>query len=150
MKRIPGQRENHRIDEETLLQWIYAVREKAGEADRAVVADVQIGQLLAHSPKDPEDDAWPDQVVRNVVEKLEADHIDEGLVIERINMRGVYTKDPYEGGTQERALASQYRGWAEISRARWPRMARVLEAIAQSWEGYAHREDKQAEQEKLG
>jgi hypothetical protein len=29
-------------------------------------------------------------------------------------------------------------------------MARVLKAIAQSWEGYAHREDKQAEQEKLG
>jgi hypothetical protein len=26
MKRVPGQRENHRIDEETLLQWIYAVR----------------------------------------------------------------------------------------------------------------------------
>jgi hypothetical protein len=25
-----------------------------------------------------------------------------------------------------------------------------LKAIAQSWEGYAHREDKQAEQEKLG
>jgi hypothetical protein len=136
--------------EETLVQWIFAVREKAGEADRAVVADVQIGQLLAHSPKDPEDDAWPDQVVRNVIEKLEADHIDEGLVIERINMRGVYMKDPYEGGTKERALANQYRSWAEISRARWPRMARVLEAIAQSWESHALREDTQAEQKKLG
>ncbi len=149
MKRVPGQHEDHQIDEETLLKWIYAVRGKASQADRAVVADVQIGQLLAHSPKDPEDDAWPDQVVRNVIEKLEADHIDEGLMIERINMRGVYTKDPYEGGAQERALASQYRSWAEISRSQWPRMARILEMIVRSWEGYAHREDMRAEQEKL-
>jgi hypothetical protein len=92
--------------------------------DRAVVADIHIGQLLAHSSRDPEDGAWPHRVVRNLIEKLEAEHIEEGLVTERINMRGVYTKDLYEGGIQERALASQYRSWADISRAQWPRMGR--------------------------
>ncbi len=149
MERIPGQRENNQIDEETLLQWAEAVRKKAAEVDRAVVADLQIGKILAHSSEDPVDGGWPNRVVRNVIEELAADNIDEGLMIERINMRGVYTKDLYEGGTQERALASQYHGWAEVSRARWPRMTRVLEMIAQSWEGHACREDVRAEQQKL-
>ena len=37
-------------------------------------------------------------------------------MIERYNMRGTVTKALYEGGAQERALADQYHGWAEISR----------------------------------
>jgi hypothetical protein len=80
---------------------------------------------------------------------LASDNIDQGLIIARINMRGVYMKDLYEGGTQERTLASQYRCWAEISRLQWPRMGWVLEMIALRWEGYAWQEDVQAEQQKL-
>ena len=83
------------------------------------------------------------------VERLAADHIDRGLEVERHNMRGIYNKALYEGGDQERALADQYRGWADTSRARWPRMARVLEIIAEGWEAYARREDAEAEQDKL-
>jgi hypothetical protein len=64
-------------------------------------------------------------------------------------MRGIYNKALYEGGDQERALADQYRRWADTSRARWPRMARVLETIAEGWEAYARREDAEAEQDKL-
>jgi hypothetical protein len=64
-------------------------------------------------------------------------------------MRGVYNKALYEGGDQERALAGQYRGWAAVARAHWPRMARVLDAIAEGWEEDARREDARAEQDKL-
>ncbi len=149
MVQIPGQRENNEIDEETLVQWVYAVRKRAAESDRAIITDQQIGQILAHSPEDPEDKGWPHRAVRNVIEKFAADHIDRGFMIGRFNMRGVYSKAMYEGGDQERALASQYRGWADISRSRWPRMAQVLETMANDWEKQAQREDEQAEQEKL-
>jgi hypothetical protein len=88
--------------------------------------------------------------VRNAIERLAADYIDRGLEVERHNMGGIYNKSLYEGGDQERALAGQYRGWADISRARWPRMARVLETIAEGWDVYARREDAEAEQDKLG
>jgi hypothetical protein len=149
MTRIPGQREENQINEEVLVQWINAVRKKAAEVDRAIIADQKIGAILAHASEDPKDSGWPHQNVRNVIEKLAADEIEQGLMIERYNMRGVVTRALYEGGIQERALASQYRGWADISRARWPRMARVLEMMAQSWEDQGRREDVQAEQEKL-
>jgi hypothetical protein len=56
----------------------------------------------------------------------------------------------HEGGAQERALARQYREWAVVSGVHWPRMTRVLEAIARSWEEHARQEDVRAEQEKLG
>jgi hypothetical protein len=149
MEQIPGQRGENQIDEEAFLQWANAVREKAVEVDRAGLADQKIGQILAHAPEDPEDGGWPHRVVRNILEELAADHIDRGLMIERYNMRGVFTKALFEGGVQERALASQYRHWADISRTRWPRMARVLETIAQDWEEDARREDVRAEQDKL-
>jgi hypothetical protein len=70
-------------------------------------------------------------------------------MIEHYNMRGVHSKAPYEGGAQERVLADQYREWAACSRPRWPKMARVLEAITNHWEEDARREDLRAEQDKL-
>jgi hypothetical protein len=149
MERIPGQREGHDIDETVLLQWIHAVRKQAADRDRAVPADLHIGHILAHATEDPEDASWPHRVVRNVIERLAANDIERGLEVERYNMRGIYKKVVYEGGDQERALADQYRGWADISRARWPRMAQVLETIAEEWEADARREDAQAEQDKL-
>jgi hypothetical protein len=149
MRLIPGQIEGNKIDEEVLLQWLNAVRKKALEVDRAVITDQKIGALLAHVSTDPGDGAWPHQAIRNVIEKLAAEEIEQGLMIERYNMRGIYSKALYEGGIQERKLADQYRQWADTSHDRWPRMAQVLEKIAQDWERHARREDIRAEQDKL-
>lgn len=149
MVQIPGRREGNQIDMKALVEWTDAVRKKATEMDRADVADIHIGQILAHSSEDPEDKAWPHQVVRTVIESLAAEEIEQGLMIERFNMRGVVSKSLFEGGAQEGALASQYRGWADTCRARWLRTAQVLERIAQNWEEDARREDTRAEQDKL-
>jgi hypothetical protein len=137
------------LSESKLVQWVDEVRTKATELDRAVIADQQIGQILAHSPADHEDTGWPCQGVRNMIERLKNDNVDQGLRIARFNMRGAFSKDPYEGGAQERNLASQYREWAGIARAKWPRTSRVLENMAQEWEEDARREDARSEQYKL-
>jgi hypothetical protein len=121
----------------------------ATERDRAVMADQHIGHILAHAAADPDDQTWPHRAVRNAIERLAAEHIDRGLMVERYNLRGVSQKAIDEGGDQERALARQYRDWAARARSRWPRMARVLEAIAQGWEAEARREDARAEQRRL-
>lgn len=147
--RIPGQNEENLIDKEAILKWVRAVRKRAAEVDRAAIADQHIGQLLARSPEDPQDGGWPHEAVRNVIEELAADEIERGLILERHNMRGFYSKPLYEGGRQERILAGQYRDWANLSRKRWLRVARVLDTIAQMWEERARREDIEAEQEKL-
>ena len=146
---IPGQQKGNVIDEALLLAWIYAVRKRAVEVDRAAVTDLKIGDILSHALADPEDGGWPHLTVRNVIEKLAAQNIDRGLIIKRHNMRGIHCKALFEGGAQERELAKQYQEWAEISRTRWPRMARVLATIAKDYKEEARREDARAEQDKL-
>ena len=149
MDSIPGQREGGQLDEEALLRWINAVREKAIDVDRAAIADQYIGKILAHASPDSEDGGWPHQIIRRVIERLGADEIEDGLRIERYNMRGTVTKALYEGGGQERALADKYHGWAEISRLKWPRMARMLNSISKGYQEDAQQEDIRAEQDKL-
>ena len=146
---VPGKSGEQGLDEEAILEWIEAVRTKAAEVDRAALADEFIGHLLAHASTDSEDGGWPDRIVRNVIEKLACDDVDGGVAIERFNMRGVTGRAMFEGGGQERALARQYRHFADISRSRWPRVARLLEMIAEDWDEFGHREDVRAEQDKL-
>jgi hypothetical protein len=148
MSVIPGQHETE-IDEIKLTQWVDAVREKAALQDRAVIADQQIGNILAHSQVDSEDKCWPHRSIRNLLEKLSSDEINLGLKIGRLNMRGVVSRSLYEGGVQERALASQYNEWAILLQTRWPKMSRVLKTMANEWEDQAKWEDTRAEQEKL-
>ena len=64
-------------------------------------------------------------------------------------MRGTVTKHTHEGGDQERAIADQYHGWANLSRAQSPRTARLLDSIAKNYENDAQREDIRAEQHKV-
>jgi len=149
MKLIPGDRGNGEINQTNLVDWIQIVRAKAKEMDRIEVADSHIGGILAHSPPDQGDNGWPHHVVRNVIEQFASPDIEHGIMIERFNMRGTCSKAMYEGGTQERDIAEQYRSWAEISSVQWPRVARFLKATATAWDHDAKREDNRAEQDKL-
>jgi hypothetical protein len=149
MHKLPGLESNGAISESVLADWIAAVRKLGHEQDRAIVTDQQIGHLLAHAPSDPEDGAWPHHAVRTVLEQFCDRQIKRGLMIERHNMRGVYSKSLHEGGAQERDLAAQYRAWAQVSRSKWPCITEVLEEISRDWEEAARKEDIRAEQEKL-
>jgi hypothetical protein len=149
INKIPGQTEGNQINDRVIKKWISDVRTKAADVFRTAVADEKIGEILAHAPKDPQDDGWPHQVVRDIIEILVNDGINNGIMVERYNMRGTFTKSLYEGGAQERALASQYRKWADISRSQWLRTADLLDNIAKGWETDAIREDERAEQDKL-
>jgi hypothetical protein len=146
---IPGTAEDGTLNETELMEWIEQVRKLAVEKDRAVVADITTGAVLAHASNDPEDNAWPHRAVRGVIESLKCQDIERGLSIERFNMRGIYSKAIYEGGAQERALAARYREWANCVRAQVPRVACMLDTIAKGWEEQGRREDLQAEQRKL-
>lgn len=149
MDKLPGRKDNGEIDEGTLADWIQSVRQLASEADRLELAEQHIGQIFAHSANDPDDDGWPHHVIRNMIENLNSEQINKGLMIERFNMRGTYSKSLFEGGTQERLLAEQYRQWAMITRPKWPRVTTLLETMALEWDQHARREDVEAEQDKL-
>jgi hypothetical protein len=146
---LPGRNENGEIDESRLLRWIKVARQRASKEDRAVMTDRTIGGVLAHAEEDPQDQVWPHRGVRHVIDELAAPEIERGIRLERVNMRGVYSKAVCEGGGQERELEAQYRGWAAALRSQWPRTARLMDEIAEEWRREALREDDRAEQERL-
>lgn len=144
---LPGLRDGD-VDLTALRRWIEDVRRLSAEADRADIAEEYIGHVLAHAPSDPADHAWPHRAVRDVIEELHSDRIEEGIRVERFNMRGVVSKAVFEGGGQERALAEQTRGWAATG-ARWPRTAATLRRIARMWDAEGDREDERARQDQM-
>jgi hypothetical protein len=148
MKSLPGFTESAQ-DGGYLRDWIAQARDLAQKADRAVIAEQQIGQMLAYVPADAEDSVWPARAVRDVIEDCASDEIERGIAISRFNMRGVSVKAMYEGGGQERAFASKYRTWAEAS-VSWPRTCAMLRRIAEDWERVAEQADIRAELDQRG
>ena len=119
------------------------MRALAKVADRAVITDQQIGQILAYAPADADDGAWPTKRFRDLIEELAADQIEVGIMISRFNQRGSFRKELFDGGNQERGIAKQYHDWAAAAR-NWPRTKALLERIAEDWDRQAKRADTEA------
>jgi hypothetical protein len=133
-KIVPGSEERGgEVDESALRQWIAATRDLLQKADRIEIGDEYIGQVFAHSPGDA-NGTWPTLPVRNVIEGLGSEAVEDGLVVGIFNKRGVTTRGLAEGGQQERELASQFRELAALIADGWPRTAAALRSVA---EGYA-------------
>lgn len=144
---LPGQNDGN-VDVSTLRKWCNEVRELAKKMDRRAVTDLSIGHLLAHAPSSALDEAWPHESVRTVIEELSSEDVERGVVLERINMRGVYSKALDEGGQQERSLAQQARSWATAMPI-YPRTSAILVRIAEVWDQQAADADIDAEKEAL-
>jgi hypothetical protein len=144
---LPGQVDD-RVDFATLKAWSDEVRQRAALADRSAITDARIGHLLAHAPADPDDQAWPHRAVRQLVEDLSSDEVEQACRIERFNMRGIYSKTIGEGGQQERVLADEAKRWAG-GMPEFPRTANMLSAIADMWCSEGEAADVQAAKEAL-
>jgi hypothetical protein len=119
----------------------------ATEEKRLNVVYSYIGRALAHSVE--LDGVWPQRPVADVIEWLKSEDMEQGIRMERYNMRGVYTKALYEGGTQERELAERYRSWATQIPGSHVRTRALLTAIAESWEADGKRADEEAARDRL-
>lgn len=144
---LPGQ-VGDRVEFPKLKAWSDEVRQRASEVDRSAITDSRIGYLLAHAPIDPEDQAWPHKAVRQLVEQLSSDKVEQAVCIERLNMRGVYSKAIGEGGQQERELAQQAKDWASAM-PDFPRTANMLSSIAKMWSEQGDEADARAAKEAL-
>ncbi len=145
--KVPGTK-NSEIDPDALKRWVTRVRELAAQKDRSAIADEYIGHALAHAPTDDKDGAWPHRIVRDLIEEVASDKMAQGIAIERINMRGVTVRGPYDGGDQERTIAAQARQWSDAASA-WPRTAQMLKAMADGWDRDAEWHDIRARQDQI-
>lgn len=141
MEVVPGA-DGEKIDAAALNKWTDAVRELAAKEDRVKIADEYIGHILAHATGNA-DGTWPHQAICELLERLKSDGVELGILIERHNMRGAFSKAMYEGGNQERGLAVQAADWAKAA-LKWPRAHAMLLQISRSWNEDAKREDERA------
>src|SRR5262249_43482955 len=143
-QRVPGSRPDGSVDEGFLRRWVSAVQTLAENEAWREKADFRIGQVFAYAPGE-QDGTWPCIPVRDAIEEFGSEDLADGFVIGIMNKRGAYWKAPDEGGSQERALAKQFFGWADASKIEWPKTAGSLRRVGDRYEAYARREDAEAE-----
>ncbi|MNJ41600.1 hypothetical protein D3C77_365270 [compost metagenome] len=143
LERIPGQDEaTEELAREKLTEWISIVRRRCFELDRADIADVCLGKLLACAPEG-KDGVWPSEAVRDVMEDLESEEISQGAHTGLYNARGAHWRG--EGGAQERELAAKYRRWAEALHFSHPFVSSsLLMSMVETYEYEAERQDTEA------
>lgn len=141
--RVPGSDDAGHIDHAKLAAWVRRARVLAAEVGRGDIADQKIGNVLSASSKDP-DGAWPQRAVRDVIEDVRSEELENGFIIGHFNSIGVTTRGMHDGGQQERAKAALHRRYAAAVALEWPRTAAMLEKIAESYDHDAQREDERA------
>jgi addiction module HigA family antidote len=142
LRSIPGCDEAGVRDAARLRAWVNAVRDAAAHIDRTTVADVSIGELLSNAPSG-DDGVWPCEPVREVIEDIQSVDMARGVRTGRYNARGVHWRG--EGGGQERALADEYRTWAEALQHSHPFVSsKLLMGLVKTYEAEAAREDTEA------
>ncbi len=146
---LPGLREDGVIDGQALRVWIREALTKLAKEGRREIGETHIGHLLARSPADA-DGQWPAIAVREVFEELQDERIENGLIVEVINRRGVTTRSLEDGGAQERELVAEYNQQADGFSDEWPRTAAILRAIARNYEYQARHEENSAERFRRG
>ena len=141
---LPGQGEAG-LDAAVLANWIGEARRMCAEADRALVGDRLIGELLARCPPDDDDGAWPHTAVRAALESLRNEDIEIGFFRGVMKGRGVTSRGLRDGGALERAEACRYDEWAQTIRRRSPHVARLLGRIADDYRAQARGHDDDAD-----
>lgn len=142
---LPGaDRDTGDIEHERLRAWVLEARRLLRERGRSSIGDQYIGELLSGAPSG-RDGIWPAEPVRDLLEELASEGVEQGVLVGRLNSRGVTVRDPFEGGAQERDSAGRYSDWAQQVEAKRPSTGRVLRQLADSYEREARRHDEEAE-----
>ena len=140
----PGLTEDGYVNAQELREWVDRARRLVAEGGRGAIGDDVIGRVLSGSPSG-QDGAWPVEAIRDVIENVRSRDLESGFEVGTFNSRGVVTKNPAEGGEQERQLTKRYEKHAKAVRDRWPRTAAMLRRIAERYRAEARREDDQSE-----
>ncbi len=141
---FPGTNEEGALDAKELSTWVETARKSCAEQSLTTGCDLELASVLAKTPYDT-DGCWPHTAARKIIEELDNSVINRHIQSYVYNNRGVTTRGPYDGGTQERSLAEKYQEMSENVAPDWPITASILKAIADSYAREAVREDQEAE-----
>lgn len=88
---------------------------------------------------------WPCEPVRDLLDNVESQHLGEGFITGKVNLRGVTSRGMFDGGEQERSLADQHRTDAARIASSWPFTARLLRRLADSFESSGRQFDSESD-----
>ena len=132
------------LDIETLRNWMVTTKEEFIKVDRVGIGDDQIGKQLAQSPIG-DDGILPNKVTREVLEEFINDKIEVAFCVAIQNQRGVVHRDIEGGGIAEYALCDKYTAYVDALKFRYPKTAKAMKRIADSYLHHAKREDLESE-----
>jgi hypothetical protein len=116
---------NKIIDEAKLKNCITQVRELCKENKLNSLVDKAIGSFLRKPNIKGEDEIWPCELVRNILETLQSKDIDDGFV--NLNCEAFV-----EG--QQRELALKYKNWSLLLNKHHFYVSKLVEKIAENYE----------------
>jgi len=102
-RRVPGAEPDGVIDVQRFEGWVDQARTLLVERGRLTSGDREIGRVLAHALPDPDGTA-PPRAVRDLLERVASDEMDNGLGLGIYNRQGVTSRGMFDGGDQERDL----------------------------------------------
>lgn len=138
--RQPGTSEDGTITNDSAHDYVEKVREMAVEKDRLEICDSQLGEIMARGGVG-KDGIFPSEPIRNAIERVGTAEIFDGFSTGCFNKRGVTTRGIFDGGEQERDLATDYRFHAKALEISHPRLSATLEGVADSYDRRGSIED---------
>ncbi|MDR1181245.1 MAG: hypothetical protein LBL13_04650 [Bacteroidales bacterium] len=148
LNQLPGEI-NGVIDSDYLCDWIQKSRELARKYARMNICDLKIGQLFAHCSNQTLQGQMPKIELMQILENINSEIMLKGFRIGLFNNRGVTRRHPFEGGQQERDIASIYSEIARQTKIDYPHVSNVFDQLAIRYTEDALREDEQAQQRKI-
>ena len=146
----PGSHADDNSELSTMSEWINDVLQALRDADRLVIGERLIGQMLG-SITDPTDKMQPAKVVRDLLEEIRRPEVETGVERSLITSRGMTCRKPGEGGSQESNLAAALHDRAQRAlQDNQPITAQILRRIADRYDHEASSEDKSAERFQTG
>ncbi len=133
----PGTLHDGTFSEERFAEWLQRIKDACTESGHLEVALIKIGEVLIHTPPDPEG-LWIRHAVAAALNDRESDDMRNGFRTGTYNSRGAHWIDPT--GKPERELAEQFRVKAEeIENAGFQRFAVTLRGLADGYDREAER-----------
>ena len=134
---VPGAQENGSFEPSLFKSWIDEVKRSTKESGHFKISMVKIGNVLVHSPADP-NGLWIHSVIAEELNGKDVESMREGYSTGTFNARGVHTIDPT--GAPEIELSEKYLSQAEAAEAAgFIRLAATLKDLAKDYERNAER-----------
>lgn len=105
----------------------------------------QLADCLGRVAKRNGFDRWLPAAVLRLLDRPDLTDLRRSFEFGVYNSRSVTVRGPCDGGEQERALSKEYRELGVRQSNSFPRVAAMLERIAQGYERDAKRQDESAE-----